>query len=100
MHIERFHISGYKSISSLQIDGLSDVNVFYGLNSAGRSNIFQALSLWRWLLSSVEAPQGQLSLMPQEHLVPWEQVSKSFSLPLFRLGGNNRIRLGVELLVC
>ena len=51
MQIERFHIQGFKSIADVEVDRLSDVNVFYGLNDTGRSNIFQALGLWNWMLT-------------------------------------------------
>lgn len=50
MRIERFRIQGYKSIVDLTVDltldGLSDINVFFGLNDVGKSNIFEALKLW------------------------------------------------------
>ena len=50
MRIERFRIQGFKSIVDLTVDGLSDINVFFGLNDVGKSNIFEALKLWQKLL--------------------------------------------------
>ena len=50
MRIERFRIQGFKSIVDLTVDGLSDINVFFGLNDVGKSNILEALKLWFKLL--------------------------------------------------
>lgn len=50
MRIERLQIQGFKSIADITVEGLSDINIFFGLNNVGKSNIFQALDLWYWLL--------------------------------------------------
>ncbi len=36
MKIERFRIQGFKSITDVTVEGLSDINVFYGLNDVGK----------------------------------------------------------------
>jgi hypothetical protein len=86
MRIERFHIQGFKSIADIEVEGLSDINVFYGLNDVGKSNIFQALALWsRW---PTERAEMQL-----------ERLEREFGPSLFRLGGNNEIRLVVDIIL-
>jgi hypothetical protein len=88
MRIERFHIQGFKSIADVEVEGLSDINVFYGLNDVGKSNIFQALALWRWLLAaSSTSSQFEIALDPLE---------ADFGFPLFWLKGDNTIYLEVE----
>ncbi len=52
MLIKRFQIQGYKSNKDLTIEGLSDINILYGLNDVGKSNIFEALALWYRVFSS------------------------------------------------
>lgn len=85
MKIESFHIQGFKSIADLKVDGLSDINIFFGLNDVGKSNIFQALALWYRLLVS-----------PEE--LPLEQLNKEFNAPIFQLGKDNGIQIQVTLL--
>lgn len=53
MKIESIHIKGFKSIKDLKIGGLSDINVFFGQNNVGKSNIFQAMYLWYAVLTSL-----------------------------------------------
>lgn len=53
MKIEQFRIKDFKSIKELVIDDLNAINVFYGLNDAGKSNIFQALQLWTILCKDI-----------------------------------------------
>ena len=97
MHIERFHIHGFKSVADVEVDGLSDINVFYGANDAGCSNVFQALALWGWLLTVDRPPAGQLSLLPPECLLSWEELEQHFGQLLFQIGGDNVIRIWVEV---
>lgn len=86
MRIERFHIQGFKSIADIEVEGLSDINVFYGLNDVGKSNIFQALALWgRW---PTERAEMQL-----------ERLAREFGPSLFRLGGDDKIRLTVDIVL-
>lgn len=96
IRIERFHIRGFKSIADVEVEGLAAVNVFLGPNGAGRSNVFQALALWSWLLDQVKSPEGQLSLLPPEHLIPWGALDDAFGLPVFHTRGDNSIHLRVE----
>jgi hypothetical protein len=99
MRIERFHIHGFKSVADVKVDGLTPFNIFLGLNDTGRSNIFQALMLWSWLLGQAKSPEGQLSLLPPEQLVLWETLEEKFGLPLFHPGGDNTIRLRVDVVL-
>jgi hypothetical protein len=110
MRIERFHIQGFKSIADVEVEGLSDINVFYGLNDVGKSNIFQALALWRWALggpskAQSEQPEREFDLELRHRrprIIPiaeWKQFGEEFGSPLLRLGGNNRIWLKVEVIL-
>ena len=45
MKIETFTIKNYRSIKKLTIDNLSPVNVFFGKNNVGKSNILRGLHL-------------------------------------------------------
>jgi AAA domain, putative AbiEii toxin, Type IV TA system len=99
MRIERFHIHGFKSVADVEVDGLTPFNIFLGLNDTGRSNVFQALAFWSWLLGQAKSPEGQLSLLPPEQLIPWETLEAKFGLPLFHPGGDNTVRLRVEVVL-
>jgi len=105
MRIERFHIQGFKSIADVEVDGLSDINVFYGLNDVGKSNIFQAIALWRWLLDMAKhvtkSPEGQLPLQSLERpsMQLKQQLEERFGPSLFQIGGNNTIRLEADVVV-
>lgn len=50
MKIESIHIKGFKSIKDLKIEGLSDINVFFGQNNVGKSNLFEAIAICNRLL--------------------------------------------------
>jgi predicted ATPase len=89
MRIERFRIQGYKSIVDLTVDGLSDINVFFGLNSVGKSNIFEALQLWHRFAGE---NTGRTSISPDKPLYS-ELVDK------FQLDGNGIITIDVEFTV-
>jgi hypothetical protein len=84
MRIERFHIQGFKSIADVEVDGLSDINVFYGLNDVGKSNIFQAIALWNWLLAITSSSET-------------EQFEDKFGPHCFPLKGDKRILLKVAV---
>lgn len=84
MRIKRFHIQGYKSIVDLAVDGLSDINVFFGLNDVGKSNIFEALNFWRFVLLH---PDDKLELSVE---------SKPLWDSFFRLQGSNAITINVD----
>lgn len=45
MKIESFTIENYRSIKKLKIDNLNPINVFFGKNNVGKSNILRALHL-------------------------------------------------------
>ncbi len=64
MRIESFHIQGFKSLADVQVEGLSDINVFYGLNNVGKSNIFEALALWNYELTNPQKPMTHLTTPP------------------------------------
>ena len=44
--IKRIEIKHFRSIHDIVIDGLSDINVFSGLNDVGKSNVMKALNLF------------------------------------------------------
>ncbi len=83
MRIESFHIQGFKSLVDVKVEGLSDINVFYGLNNVGKSNIFQAISLWSKLV------QDRPSVLHQ----------KQTSTSIFHISDNTPIKLEVELIL-
>ena len=83
MRINSFHIQGFKSLADVKVESLSDINVFYGLNNVGKSNIFQALDLWNQLLPSITLSTDQL-----------EGITGA---SLFQLGGDNLINLEISL---
>lgn len=45
MHIKRIYIKNFRSIKSTLID-LENINIFYGLNDVGKSNVLKALNLF------------------------------------------------------
>ncbi len=77
MRIESFYIQGFKSLTDVKIEGLADINVFYGLNNVGKSNIFQALNL---LLKTST-----------------EQVEEENDTAIFQLGGGNLIQGKIQI---
>ena len=54
MKIEAFTIKNYRSINELQIDNLNQVNVFFGKNNVGKSNILRGLHLAFYCLKNNE----------------------------------------------
>jgi len=45
MEIKSFKIKNYRSIKNLEMNGLRSINVFFGKNNVGKSNILRALHL-------------------------------------------------------
>lgn len=54
MKIGSFTIKNYRSIKTLRIDNLESVNVFFGKNNVGKSNILRALHLAFYCLKNDE----------------------------------------------
>jgi hypothetical protein len=54
MRIQSFSIKNYRSIKALKIDNLNPVNVFFGKNNVGKSNILRALHLAFYTLKNDE----------------------------------------------
>lgn len=46
MHIERIHIKNFKSFEDVIINCNSTLNVFTGVNNAGKTTVLEAISLW------------------------------------------------------
>jgi hypothetical protein len=87
MRIEQFRIQGFKSIADLMVEGLSDINVFFGINDVGKSNIFQALELGCWLSAH---HTGNLS-------VHTETMTQKFGPAFFRLKATNLIIIDLHI---
>lgn len=45
MRVRSFAVQGYRSLADVRLDHLGQLNVFYGENGSGKSNILQALAL-------------------------------------------------------
>jgi AAA15 family ATPase/GTPase len=45
MHLKKFHIQGFRGISELEIDQLSQINLFVGRNNASKTSILEAIFL-------------------------------------------------------
>jgi len=90
MRIERFHIQGFKSLVDVTVDGLAEINVFFGLNDVGKSNIFQALKLWHWALSTMSSPNDE---------VPYENLRQHFGQLVFHVHGKEIIQLTVDIVL-
>lgn len=84
MKIESFHIKGFKSIKDLRVDNLSAMNVFFGLNDVGKSNIFQALSLW------------QRAFYHDARSIRFEDIEPNFGKHFFHQNLGNTISIAVE----
>ncbi|RMH39191.1 MAG: hypothetical protein D6694_11415 [Gammaproteobacteria bacterium] len=89
MKIESLRVQGFKSIRDIKISALSGVNVFFGRNDVGKSNIFEALSLWSWLLVTAEEADGQIA---------YADLDNAFPTP-FQLEGAGQIQIQVRVLV-
>ncbi len=46
MIIKKIKIQGYRSLKNISITDLSEINIFYGENNTGKSNIIEALNLF------------------------------------------------------
>jgi len=102
MKIEKFRIQGFKSITDLTVDNLSDINVFFGLNDVGKSNIFQALGLsfgvmkYEWLIAP--SPDDSGIIGEGSLMLSIDELEQSFGTSLFQVGGDNKIQIEVEVL--
>ncbi len=90
MKLVRFSIQGFKNIADIHVDDLSDINVFFGLNDVGKSNIFEALSLWRRFLAASRSPRSEQ---------PVEDFARAFGAHLFSLGGVAELGMDVDLII-
>ncbi|MEI2693180.1 MAG: AAA family ATPase [Anaerolineae bacterium] len=72
------------------MEGLSDINVFFGLNDVGKSNIFEALALWRRFLAASQSPRS-------EQLV--ENFMRDFGVHLFSLGETAELGVDVDFVI-
>lgn len=90
MRITRFQIQGFKSIADVSVDNLADINVLFGLNDVGKSNIFEALALWHQLLSTSRTPN---------HKIPHGDFVRNFGAGLFSLDGPNEFSLLVQFAI-
>jgi hypothetical protein len=88
MKIESFRIQGFKNIKDVTVEGLSGINIFFGLNDVGKSNLFEALDLWFWLLSVAQSSQGEINS---------KRLKTRFKLPIFQLNGQDFIQIEVNL---
>ena len=94
MKIERFRVQNYKNLKDVTVAGLSDINVFFGQNSVGKSNTFEALALALWLLNAREKSSGKgvfisnLKNMCQELAI---------AAPVMPLDGNGPISFQVTI---
>ncbi|MDM8532096.1 AAA family ATPase [Anaerolineales bacterium HSG25] len=93
MQIDSFCIEGFKSLYNVQVKNLSDINVFYGLNDTGKSNIFQALSLW-YQICIADTSQQEVQIRQNE--IIQKQLS-NFTPPIQSLNTNQAPFLGVRL---
>ncbi len=46
MHLKKFHIQGFRGISELEIDNLTQINLFVGRNNASKTSILEAIFLF------------------------------------------------------
>lgn len=88
MRITRFRIQGFKSIDDVTVDGLSDINVFFGRNDVGKSNIIEALELWHRLLS-MSGSVNEIQVA--------QDFEQRFGTELFQLDGDDQIIINVDM---
>lgn len=90
MRLSKFRIQGFKSIDDVSVDGLSDINIFFGLNDVGKSNTFEAIELWHKLLLMSASVNESMSI---------KEFERNFGANLFQLGGRKNIEINVDLLL-
>lgn len=90
MRLTRFRIQGFKNIADIGVDSLSDINVFFGLNDVGKSNIFEALCLWQRFLAVSASPRSAQ---------PVDEFMRDFGAYLFSLGGTDELSVEVGLVI-
>lgn len=90
MRLSKFRIQGFRSIDDVSVDGLSDINIFFGLNDVGKSNTFEAIELWHKLLLMSASVNESMSI---------KEFERNFGANLFQLGGRKNIEINVDLLL-
>lgn len=43
MRLQKLKISSFRNLSSVNLDGLTDLNIFYGVNGSGKSSLLEAI---------------------------------------------------------
>lgn len=71
MFIESFQIQGFKSLAKVELADLSAINVFHGLNDAGKSNLLEALDLFSQLLPLALNSAGEETYLRPADLYPY-----------------------------
>ncbi|HRJ40799.1 MAG: AAA family ATPase [Caldilineaceae bacterium] len=94
MKIERFRVQNYKNLKDVRLEGLSDINVFFGQNSVGKSNVFEALALALWLLNARKKPSGKGVVV-----ISLKDVYQKLAIaaPIMPLDGNGPIAFQVTI---
>lgn len=85
MIIKSFSVKGFKSIANVYVENLATINIFFGQNNVGKSNLFQALELAHWLLSA-------------KSQITFQQIKARYGSFLFQIGGNQVIEILVEMM--
>lgn len=88
MRLIRFRVQGFKNIADASVDNLAEINVFFGLNDVGKSNLFQAVELWQRLLSTSQSPSFKQ---------PTSDFERRFGTNLSQLGGSREIAVTVDV---
>ena len=92
--IESVYIDNYKCFGNTEIDDLQSFNLLIGENGAGKTALFEVLSLLKNLVIDEEKLD---SLLPSNTLTRWENRStQTFELSIRGNGGVYEYRLEVE----
>ena len=54
MKLKKIHIKNFKSLKDVEIDDIGDLNIFIGKNNSGKSNIFEAIKIFRSIGKSLD----------------------------------------------
>jgi len=94
MKIERFRVQNYKNLKDVTIEGLSDINVFFGQNNVGKSNTFEALAFALWLLNAGEKSTGKPT-----HIVNMKSMRQELAIatPFMPLEGNQPLSFSITI---
>lgn len=83
MFIKHFEVEGFKSLAHIELQNLDAINVFHGLNDAGKSNLLQAIDLFAQLLPlALDVPLS--SMHEGETRIAVEQLRPYRYTTLFR----------------